>query len=378
MTLHKTDRKLTRLAVICGGTGGHFYPGLSVARALKERGGEPRIFIGGHKVGNQRRAAESYGIEVVEISSARVPKNPFSALAFLVKISTGFAGSRRHLRKFHPDAVLGMGSFTSVPMGLAAASLSVPLFLHDGNARVGRANRFLSRFARLTMTAFPAVNPSSIRSPHACAGMPLRPELVTDKLEKPDAVRRLGERVGAAFDPARPLVAVFGGSQGAATLNRSLPAALSTIRGKRLQAVHLAGAGKKDEVLAGFATADLAACAVLESFDDMALLYAAADLVVCRSGGSTVAELACFGTYAVLVPFPNAADNHQMDNARFYVDSGGGEILENADCTPERMTALLQAFLANLDSYAAAGAMARSLARPAAAAEVLTLIEGKL
>ena len=174
--------KLKRLAIICGGTGGHFYPGLSVARALKAQGGEPRLFIGGHKVGDQRKTAESHGVTALEIPSARLPKNPFAALSFIVKVSSGFLESRRRLREFKPDAVLGMGSFTSVPMALAAAAGSVPLFLHDGNARVGKANRFLSRFARLTMTAFPAVNPEAVRSPCVCAGMPLRPELVQNEI----------------------------------------------------------------------------------------------------------------------------------------------------------------------------------------------------
>lgn len=332
--------KLSSLAITCGGTGGHFYPGLSIARHLKEQGVRVTIFLSGRNIPSQSAEAARHGIETICLPATTRSK-PGQALGLL----GGYLRSLRELRKSRPDALLGMGSFASSPTAMAAVTLRIPLFLHDGNARVGKANRMLSRFARHLGTAFPAVNPEALKCPHGCTGMPLRPEITSgETLPATDAVARINSLYEGSLKIETPTILIFGGSQGAAIFNSVLPEALRRLNDLKFQVIHLTGKDKFDEVREVYRGAPFPAL-LLPASSEMHLLYQASALAVCRSGGSTVAELAHFGRPALLIPYPYAAEMHQDDNARFYAGTGAAVVLQNSECTPEKVAETLRRLL---------------------------------
>ncbi|MCF7791997.1 MAG: UDP-N-acetylglucosamine--N-acetylmuramyl-(pentapeptide) pyrophosphoryl-undecaprenol N-acetylglucosamine transferase [Victivallales bacterium] len=338
------NRKLKTLVILCGGTGGHFYPGLTIARKLQNSGGKVFLFLGGHldKVKVQTETAEKFDIEVITVNSAKLSKNPIKLLRFLLILTKGFIDGRKRLKYIKPDAVLGMGSFTSLPAGLAAASLKIPLFLHDGNAKTGKANLFLSRWAKVTMSAFPAINKSSLRSCYEYTGMPVRPELINGKLSKTDAVYQINKLFNKNFKPEKKTVLIFGGSQGAATINRILPMALKKLNSENIQIIHLFGQNCSTTPYTGLSNQAL----TLKSFSEMHILYSAADLIISRSGGSTIAELMFFNKPALLIPLPTAAGLHQNSNAEFFLQYNcSSKILLNINCNPETVKNIISGFL---------------------------------
>ncbi len=357
-----------KLVITCGGTGGHFYPGLSVARRHRENGGDVLLLLSGVNAAAQRATAESFGIPAIELPTMPSPGrlHPLRWWRFGRGLLRGMLQARRELRRFAPDAVLGMGSFASVPVLAAAYWGRIPIFLHDGNARIGRANRWLSRVACFLGTAFPAVNADQCRCPVDCTGMPLRPELLrAESGDKFAAIERLNTRFGSHFRGDLPTLLIFGGSQGAATLNRNFPAALRQLGVADVQVIHLAGPAKLEEVRNAYTGVPFRVLA-LDACEEMAMLYTAADLVIARSGGSTTAEIALFGKPAVLIPYPYAAEGHQWDNARCLVAAGAAEAVNNADCTVGCAASLIGAFLDNPDEWREKGRRALTLARPRA------------
>ncbi len=365
-----------KLVITCGGTGGHFYPGLSVARRHRENGGEVLLLLSGVNAAAQRATAESFGIPAIALPAMPSPGrlHPVRWWRFGSGLIRGMLQAGRELRQFSPDAALGMGSFASVPVLAAAYRRKIPIFLHDGNARIGRANRWLSRAARFLGTAFPAVNADRAHCPVACTGMPLRPELLrAGRHDKGAAIEQLNARFGSHFSGDLPTLLIFGGSQGAATLNRNFPAALRQLGDADVQVIHLAGPTKLEEVQKAYTGVPFQVLA-LGSCEEMALLYSAADLVIARSGGSTAAEIALFGKPAVLIPYPYAAEGHQWDNARCLVAAGAAEAVNNADCTVSRAVALIGSFLDNPEEWREKGHRALTLARPHATDALLERI----
>lgn len=365
---------LHRLVISCGGTGGHFYPGLSLARTFQRDGGDVRLLLGGKHVESQAKIAESFGVGVEKLGPMPSPGHLANAVPFARGCWHGCAAAVALLRMFRPEAVLGMGSFASLPLTWAAYRCRVPLFLHDGNARIGKANRWFSRWAVRLDTAFPAVNAAAAHCPVGCVGMPLRPELRLPAPGKAAAVAELNRLYHSELRAERPTVLVFGGSQGALAINRALPQGLALQPNRDFQVIHLAGEAMAGEVRAAYEQAGIAAL-VLAGCDRMELCYAAAGLVVARAGGSTVAELICFGKFAILVPYPYAAELHQDDNAAYLRSLGAAEIWRNAECTPERVRDFFTAFLAAPDSWQQRGAEAKKAALPDAAEQELALID---
>lgn len=365
-----------RLVVTCGGTGGHFYPGLSVARRHQARGGDVLLLLSGVNAGAQKDLADSFGVDAVTLPAMPSPGRfrPVRWWRFGRGMLSGTVQSLRALRRFAPDAVLGMGSFASLPVIAAAHRLGIPIFLHDGNARIGRANRFLSRFAVSLWTAFPAVNAGGARCPVDCIGMPLRPELLqSGARSRPAAVAELNVRHGVRFRDDCPTLLIFGGSQGAATLNRNLPDALRQLGDVDVQVVHLAGPAKLEEVKRRYDGVPFRVLA-LGSCEEMACLYAAADLVISRSGGSTAAEIALFGKPSILIPYPYAAEGHQRDNARCLESVGAAVAVDDGACTPNHAAELIRSFLDDVDGWRERGRRALALAKPDAADSLLDRI----
>lgn len=371
--------KLERLAITCGGTGGHFFPGLAAAIAAEKRGIPVVLLLSGVNAAKQCAIAAEHGLRAVELPRMPSPSSFGKLFAFGFGACFGFFRACRELRRFRPQAVLGMGSFASAPVLTAARLCRIPRFLHDGNARIGRANRMFSHPGGVVATAFPPVNADACRGRVIVTGMPLRAELVAAAAEwdKAKAIARLNERFGSALSAECFTVLVTGGSQGAAVLNEVVPRALADADPSAVQVLHLAGRGKAEAAGAAYGESPIRRI-VIESTAEMELFLAAADLAFSRSGGSTVAELALFGTPAVLVPYPYAAEGHQRDNALFFTGGGGGILIDNADFTVE---AVREALARPAEFWREASHRARELARPRATEalldEIAAMVEGE-
>lgn len=320
--------------IMAGGTGGHVFPALAAARVLRERGYEP-VWLGTQR-GLEAKLVPPQQIEIEWISvSGLRGKGVATLLAAPFKITLAVWQSLKVMRRRRPAVVLGAGGFVSGPGGFAAWLTRRPLVIHEQNAVAGMTNRMLSRFARRVLEAFPASFPSSAHAQRV--GNPVRREIAA---LAPPAVR-FAERRG----PMRVLV--FGGSQGAARLNAVLPAAFAMIDAQsRPHIVHQAGERHLETARELYAKHGVQAD-VRAFIDDMAEVYAWADLVVCRSGALTVSEVAAAGLGAVFVPFAAAVDDHQTRNAKFLVDADAAMLIPESELTPVRLFETLRELFAS-------------------------------
>ncbi len=365
---------LERIAFSCGGTGGHFNPGLAAAREFVTRGGTPKLILGGKHAVTQAAAAEYYKIPSMIFPASPHSLNPVAFFRFVRDFVIGYYRVRKEFLAFRPQALLAMGSFASFAPVLAAKKLGIPVFLHDGNARVGRANRFLSKYANAIALSFPAVNEEELACPAILTGLPLRREIIDSMRRREAAIAEINRRWNRNFSPDKPLILIFGGSLGAQTINTKLIVRNGSPHASELQQIRLVGPGKLAETEPLFKDS-AAPVLLLESCREMNLLYSAADLVVCRAGGSTVSELAVYGKFALLLPYPYAAENHQEDNARWLAASGAAEIIHDSECSPEWFTNWIGRWYENREEYTKRGLAGKRLARTNAAANVLDMIE---
>ena len=317
--------------IMAGGTGGHIFPGLAVAEALRERGWRVHWLGGKGRPGqpsmeSQLVPARGIAFEAIDFSGVR--GKGLLTLAWLpLRLLQAFWQSIQVLRRVRPDVVVGLGGYITFPGGMMSVLLGKPLVLHEQNSVAGMANRVLAQVADRVFTAFPDVLKNA-----QWVGNPLRPAFT----QQPDAAQRFAGRSG----PLKLLV--VGGSLGARALNELVPKALALIsEANRPLVTHQSGAAQIEVLRANYAAAGVKAN-LTPFIDDTAQAFADADLVIGRAGASTVTELAAVGAAAVFVPFPAAVDDHQTVNARFLVDAGGGWLLPQAGLTPEALATLLQ------------------------------------
>jgi len=306
--------------ITTGGTGGHVFPGLAVAAKLVARG--CRVFWLGTREGMEAKLVPQHGVDFESMSFRGIRgKGLRTLLLGPYALAGACMQSLRVIRRRRPNVVLGLGGFASFPGALMGVASGRPLIVHDANAVAGLANRILAHGADRILLGFPGALKGSRLHPAAWVGNPLRDEIVS---VAPPAVR-FAERAG----PLRLLV--VGGSLGAAALNDALPRSLARLpRDQRPLTVHQAGERHIEQLRAAYAKAGVAAeCVAFIS--DMAERYAWADLVVCRGGALTVAELAAVGLGAVVVPLPGAIADEQSANARFLLDAGAAILLPQAD-----------------------------------------------
>jgi UDP-N-acetylglucosamine--N-acetylmuramyl-(pentapeptide) pyrophosphoryl-undecaprenol N-acetylglucosamine transferase len=343
--------------ILAGGTGGHVFPGLAVAERLRARG-VPVVWLGSRH-GIENRLVPEAGIELrtIAVSGLR-GKGAFALLLAPFRLLRALIQAWRQVRDCHPLAVLSFGGFAAGPGGLAAWLLRRPLIVHEQNRVPGVTNRILARRARRVLTGFPDTFPAALGAEHV--GNPVR-ETIT-AVPAPQA--RMAGREG------RARLLVLGGSQGALALNREVPAALARLADDaRPHIIHQCGARHLETCREAYAQAGVEAC--IEPFlADMAKAYAWADLVLCRSGALTLAELAAAGVAALLVPYPFAVDDHQTHNAEYFVESGAAQVLPEREISADSLAPVLAALLGNRPRLMAMAEAARRLAHPDAADRV--------
>ncbi|MDE3009561.1 MAG: undecaprenyldiphospho-muramoylpentapeptide beta-N-acetylglucosaminyltransferase [Pseudomonadota bacterium] len=358
--------------MMAGGTGGHIFPALAVAGQLRSRGWQ--VVWLGTRNGLEGRLVPPHGFEIEWLSVAGLRgKGWLGLVAGIPRAVLALYQALRTMLCRRPDVVVGFGGFVSFPGGLAAALTRRPLLVHEQNSVAGLSNRILALLARDVVAGFPdpfrqrGGNPLAriLPRPARChwSGNPVRSEL--------SAVAAPGERFAGRSGPLRLLV--VGGSQGARALNSVVPAALALLpAAARPLVLHQAGPRLLDEMHDAYSSLGLQA-EVRPFIDDMAQALAQADLVICRAGALTVAELCAVGVAALLVPFPFAVDDHQTGNGRFLVEAGAAELLPQSSLDAP----LLAARIAALDRprLLAMATAARALARPHAAAEVADRVE---
>jgi UDP-N-acetylglucosamine--N-acetylmuramyl-(pentapeptide) pyrophosphoryl-undecaprenol N-acetylglucosamine transferase len=316
--------------ITTGGTGGHIFPGLAVAAKLVARG--LSVFWLGTREGLEAKLVPEHGVDFEGVSFRGVRGKglrtlllgPYAMLAACVD-------SVSIMRRRRPTVVLGFGGFASFPGALMGVATGKPLVLHDANAVAGLANRILAHGADRILLGFPDALPGRMARRAQWVGNPLRDAITS----LPPPAQRYGGRTG----PLRLLV--VGGSLGAQALNERVPAALATVpHVARPLVVHQAGEKHIEALRAAYRDAGVAAECVA-FIDDMAARYAWADVVLCRGGALTIAELAAVGLPAIVVPLPGAIADEQSANARFLVEAGAAFVLAQSDLTPARLAALL-------------------------------------
>lgn len=344
------------IMIFAAGTGGHVFPALAVARKLEQQG-VPVVWVGTKKGIESRVVANTaYRFEEISIGGLR---NKDLLTYLLAPVKLGLAGLQTIwlVLKHKPCAVLGMGGFVSGTGGLAAALFRRPLVIHEQNAISGLTNRLLAPFATHILTAFPG---TFARKNVEVVGNPVRKEISQNKRE---------HEVGDPED--RPLhVLVVGGSLGAHTLNKTVPAAVALLEaGKRLQVWHQSGANKLEFTQQAYDAHRIEARvdAFIENMHDA---YAWADLVICRAGAITVAELAIAGVGAVFVPYPYAVDDHQTANASMLVKAGAALMIQEREFNASGLAALLRDMEVHRSKVKDLAAAIRGFARPQAADDV--------
>jgi len=319
---------MTTILITAGGTGGHVFPALAVAGELRQRG--VQVVWLGTREGIEARLVPAAGFEIDYIRIRGLRGGGWLRWFLLpVRLNLAMWQAFRILRRRRPDAVLAMGGFAAGPGGLMASLLNIPLVVHEQNAVAGLTNRWLAHLADVLLAGFPGA--FSGRHGLRVVGNPVRAEIL--QLDSPE--QRFAGRQG----PLRLLV--VGGSQGAQIFNQVIPEALRAMpEARRPDVWHQTGPRDEQDVTRRYQTV-LPQARVTAFIDDMASAYAWADLVICRAGAMTVAELAAAGVGSLLVPLPSAADDHQTANARYLAEREAAELLPQAELTANRLADLL-------------------------------------
>jgi UDP-N-acetylglucosamine--N-acetylmuramyl-(pentapeptide) pyrophosphoryl-undecaprenol N-acetylglucosamine transferase len=334
--------------IMAGGTGGHVFPALAVADYLRERGW--RVIWLGSKNGMEADLVPRRGFEMAWVRFSGLRGKGWLRYSFLpLRLLVAFFQSAREIFRCRPDVVLGMGGYIAFPGGMMAVLLNRPLVIHEQNSVAGLANRVLAQVADVILTGFPGALSKSI-----VCGNPVRAEIAA----VPEPQARFAGRSG----PLRVLV--VGGSLGAKKLNETVPQALALIpEHARPRVTHQAGAKHLEELQRHYAHAGVSG-ELVSFIDDMAGRYAECDLVICRAGALTIAELAAAGVASILVPFPYAVDDHQTVNARYLAEARAALLLPQSELNAPRLAELLQQL--TREKLLEMAAAARRLGKPAA------------
>jgi UDP-N-acetylglucosamine--N-acetylmuramyl-(pentapeptide) pyrophosphoryl-undecaprenol N-acetylglucosamine transferase len=350
-----------RVAIACGGTGGHLFPGLAVAHELAARGCDISLLISPKDVDQQAVKGVAREFDLVTLPAVGLAGGNY--FRFLGAGLRSYRAARREFRESRPAAVLAMGGFTSAPPVIAGRRCGAVTFLHESNTIPGRANRLLAHVVDECFVGFEEACGRLWNPRVTVTGTPVRPGYV--------AADAAGARVALGLNPDHPVLLVMGGSQGASGVNQLVIAALPQLmkRLPDLQLIHLTGTHDCEATRQFYAPLGRRA-RVFPFFSEMELLLTAATVAISRSGASSLAELAAMRLPAVLIPYPTAVDNHQFHNAAAFASAGAARVLPEAAATPESLTDLVVELAAESPARECALAALARLDRPNAAATV--------
>lgn len=351
------------LMIAGGGTGGHIYPAIAVAREWLARASSRRVVWVGTQRGLETQIVPKAGfpLELIDVGGLK-GKSGADLVRNLSRLPKGFLQSWGHVGKQAPSVVLGVGGYSSGPVLAAAAMRGIPTIIHEQNAFPGVTNRALARFVKVVAVAYPDAAPRLGRKDAVVTGNPIRAEFFSISDHPPSTIQRL---------------LVFGGSQGSHVLNEAMTGALlflAPLKG-RLQIVHQTGPNELAKVQEAYRASAFTDARVVPYLDPIVDEIAAADLVVSRAGAMTVGELAAAGRGAILVPFAAATNNHQELNARVVERAGGAMVITEAELSPERLALAISEVISHPDRTRRMGSAAKTLAAPEATKTIVDLIE---
>lgn len=355
-----------KVAFAGGGTGGHLYPALAVAEVLRQNGVQTLFFDSYRGVG--REIVGRLGYTLKNIHAQGLSGNIFNKLMAVGKTGLGFLESLYHLLIFKPSIVVASGGYVCAPVALAAACLDIPILLMEQNAFLGKSAKFISYLAKKVCLSLPGDYGAAVSAKAVLTGNPVRTAILLKG--------RTEARQALQIPTERCCVVVMGGSQGASSLNNAILAALPSLVDFDLTLIHLTGPKHIEEVTAR--SSDLVSghkidYRPLAYTEDMASLYASADLVVCRSGATTLAEITARGLPSILVPYPYAAENHQEANARILENNGAAQVILDKQVESE-LTGSLVSLLEDKQKLATMASASASLGHRGATEAVIAQI----
>lgn len=361
-----------RVILTGGGTGGHIYPALAIAKGLLARDAETQILYVGIRDGMEARLVPEAGIAFTGISGEGLPRKlSLDTIKVIGKSVKALWETKKLLRQFHPDLVVGTGGYVSGPVVLTAALFNIPTLLHEQNAFPGITNRLLARVVRRVMITFPESAPHfGVKKKLQLVGLPVRPE-----------IGQVSRMVGAKHFKLRPdrlTLLVTGGSRGARTLNQAMTVVLEHLaQHSDIQVIWATGKTTYKETIEEFKKRGISwerpEWHVLEYLNDMPEALACADIFIGRAGAATLAELMVTGIPSVLIPYPYAAENHQEYNAQALVQAGAAQIILDSELDGERLWKEVDGLISQPKLFAEMGVAARTLAKPQALNKIVDL-----
>lgn len=346
-----------RLVIAAGGTGGHFYPGVAVLEALRERMDVEALFVGTARgIEAKKVAAMGERLATFDVS----PLNGIEGMAklrALLKLPTAGFAAWRVLKEFAPHALLSVGGYASGPVTLMAIVQRIPVIVVEPNAVPGLTNRVVGKCVSRACVTWQETARYFRNGAVRVTGTPVRRSFLQSASMAKDTRNEI------------PTIVVIGGSQGAKALNENVPRAIARLRaqGERVRVLHQTGERARDAVMAAYRDLKVSDVEVTAFIDEMASAMASADLVVCRAGAATVSELCVIGRPAIYVPLPTAADDHQRKNAEAVAARGAGECLLQKDLTPESLADRIRTLLRDRQALRVMGERAKQLGSPHAA-----------
>lgn len=347
-----------RLIVAGGGTGGHLFPGIAVAEEFLARSADNEVLFVGTERGIEARVLPHLGYRLELIGAAGIRgKSGFAQLKGMAMLMHAYSQSRKILKAFQPDLVLGVGGYASGPLVLASRGLQIPRFIHEQNAIPGLTNKVLSMVAEQVFVSLDESSKYFPRHKTLVTGNPLRRQIL-QAIEAPGAQLR---------DEKRRLL-VFGGSGGAHSINMAMTKVLPHLSElmDRMEIRHQTGEKDVEAVTQAYKEHGFQG-EVTPFINDMAAAYRWADLIVCRAGATTIAEITACGKACIFIPFPHATDDHQRKNAEALLKKGAGFMLTEIELTPERLAGMIRELVNDPERLETVGRCARSLARTDAA-----------
>jgi UDP-N-acetylglucosamine--N-acetylmuramyl-(pentapeptide) pyrophosphoryl-undecaprenol N-acetylglucosamine transferase len=355
------------LMVAGGGTGGHIYPAIAIAREYVARDSSRRVVFVGTEKGLEKNIVPKAGFPLEFISVGGLKgKGGVDLLRNVSRLPLGFLQAWKVVGKHRPDVVLGVGGYSSGPVLLAAALRGIPTIIHEANAFPGLTNRLLARFVRAVAVAFPEALPRMKRQDGLVTGNPIRKEFF-DK----------GAVAPAGATDRKQRLLIFGGSQGSRVINDAMTGSLLFLARlkDRLSIVHQTGPNELEKVRAAYRMSAFPDARVVPYLDPIVDELAAADVVVCRAGAMTIGELSAMGRAAILIPFAAATNNHQELNARVVEKAGGAVVITETELSPERLGLTVAEIVNDPDRARRMGQASRTLATPEATQKIVDYIE---